>query len=84
MWISNPEKPNQIAITRSRLTSVSAPQVVSSTTGPGPTLTDALWHSADSLPDARTLWRDATLTGWEYRTAYRWHLTWRPERGLIR
>ncbi|KAI0208334.1 Thrombospondin-2, partial [Lamellibrachia satsuma] len=59
-------------------------KLVNSVTGPGDDLAKALWHSADSTNQASLLWHDPSMLGWQHRTAYRWHLSWRPTRGLIR
>ncbi|KAK2177981.1 hypothetical protein NP493_567g04003 [Ridgeia piscesae] len=58
--------------------------VVNSATGPGTDLARALWHSADTSIQATLLWHEPSMLGWQHKTAYRWHLSWRPTRGLIR
>ncbi|KAJ8049747.1 Thrombospondin-4 [Holothuria leucospilota] len=57
---------------------------VASSNGPGGTLADAIWYSQSTTGETEVLWHDPTMTGWEYRTAYRWYLSHRPSVGLIR
>ena len=59
-------------------------KVVNSATGPGLDLARALWHSADSTNQVTLLWHEPSMLGWQHQTAYRWHLRWRPTRGIIR
>ncbi|XP_072046269.1 uncharacterized protein [Amphiura filiformis] len=57
---------------------------VDSATGPGQTLGDALWHSYTTDNEVELLWHDPLMQGWEYKTAYSWHIKHRPSIGLIR
>ncbi|KAK3597613.1 hypothetical protein CHS0354_030160 [Potamilus streckersoni] len=59
-------------------------KVVDSNTGPGTTLSQALWHSYETNSQVRYLWQDPDMQGWEPKTTYRWHLTHQPSRGYIR
>ena len=46
-----------------------------------------MWKSADTVSGSNAitlLWQDATMTPWEPKTAYRWHLKWRPSAGVAR
>ncbi|XP_038053348.1 uncharacterized protein LOC119725831 isoform X2 [Patiria miniata] len=57
---------------------------VTSATGPGQSLADALYHSATTANQVELLWHDPFLQGWQHQTSYRWFLTHRPDIGLIR
>ncbi|XP_030849758.1 thrombospondin-1 [Strongylocentrotus purpuratus] len=57
---------------------------VHSTTGPGITLANALWHSYTTSNEVELMWHDPLMQGWQHRTAYLWRLTYRPSIGIIR
>nr|XP_054757339.1 uncharacterized protein LOC129263455 [Lytechinus pictus] len=57
---------------------------VHSTTGPGTTLANALWHSYTTSNEVELMWHDPLMQGWQHRTAYLWRLTYRPSIGIMR
>ncbi|ELU16244.1 hypothetical protein CAPTEDRAFT_153142 [Capitella teleta] len=59
-------------------------KVVNSDTGPGETLANALWNSANTANEVTVLWHEPSMLPWQHRISYRWHLIWRPSLGLIR
>lgn len=56
---------------------------IHSSTGPGATLGNAIWHSADTNNEATLLWHDPKMTGWEPFKSYRFYVTHRPSIGTI-
>ncbi|KAL4225039.1 hypothetical protein ACF0H5_015734 [Mactra antiquata] len=58
-------------------------KLVDSSTGPGSTLAEALWHSYHTTNEVTMLWQDPDLNDWEPLLSYRWYLTHRPTTGYI-
>ncbi|KAL5007409.1 hypothetical protein ScPMuIL_016215 [Solemya velum] len=65
---------------------IKGPQIklVDSATGPSSTLSNAIWHSADTADQVTLLWHEPSMTGWKHFTAYRWHLSHQPSTGRMR
>ncbi|XP_038060094.1 uncharacterized protein LOC119731137 [Patiria miniata] len=57
---------------------------VHSSSGPGQTLSDAIYHSYTTANEVELIWHDPLLQGWDLSTGYRWTLRHRPDIGLIR
>ncbi|WAR01795.1 TSP3-like protein [Mya arenaria] len=58
-------------------------KIVNSTSGPGTTMAEALWHSSDTSDEVTLLWQDPDLQGWEPKLSYRWFITHQPSTGYI-
>ncbi len=63
---------------------VSALQLVNSATGPGSTMSEGIYYSADTTDEVKLLWHDPDLTKWEHHISYRFLIEWRPTIGIIR
>ncbi|KAI8514679.1 hypothetical protein Bbelb_072700 [Branchiostoma belcheri] len=59
-------------------------KVVDSSSGPSPTLADALWHTHDTTDHVTMLWHDPDMRGWIHRTPYTFQLMHRPSVGAVR
>ncbi|XP_060555809.1 uncharacterized protein LOC132716530 [Ruditapes philippinarum] len=58
-------------------------KVVDSSTGPGTTMAEAIWHSYDTVGETKLIWQDPDLQGWLPETSYRWFITHQPSVGYI-
>ncbi|XP_053385192.1 uncharacterized protein LOC123535922 isoform X1 [Mercenaria mercenaria] len=58
-------------------------KVVDSSTGPGSTMAEAIWHSYDTSGETKLIWQDPDLQGWLPETSYRWFITHQPSIGYI-
>lgn len=58
-------------------------KMVTSKTGPGEEMRNALWSSKSEPGQTKVLWTDPTIKGWKPRTAYKWELIHRPKLGMI-
>lgn len=59
-------------------------KAVNSSTGPGPSLRNALRKPNSTASQVSIIWSDNSNLGWRHNTAYRWVLQHKPQTGYIR